>query len=328
MTRRFKQSQLESIQRDILKAVRGSKSCADMSRELGHKFNKYSRWESGETEFLFEDFTALCAVMELPLEHATSITCSTPVFPRSPELLLRLIFGNKTHAEIAEEHAVSRPTVTRWFSGAVAFPFLEFLKVLRTNHALELFLLCMFEPNDLPTLTADLELFLRQQEFVHRKPFVLALLALLECELWVPGRPLNPVQARWLDLFGVAEPELPQLFNELTALKLVELKDGILYRAAPRLLTHFNPEWFSENTKYWRHFMDVVANKGKEFGHCGFGYKIHAVSAKTAKKINDLSVQFNFAVSQALKDDSGDKSTLQILSFNLFEADCSVTKKS
>ena len=58
---------LEKMQAELLRAIRGKLSTSALSAKLGYKFNQVARWEKGERRLLWTDFVALCEARRLPL---------------------------------------------------------------------------------------------------------------------------------------------------------------------------------------------------------------------------------------------------------------------
>src|SRR4051812_46163024 len=95
-----------NIDREIVKALRGRRSQATLSRMLGYTFNQIYLWETGRRKIHWSDFSALCKVLNRPLDELIVQFFQTQ--RRLPiNKVLSLSLGTKKQKDIAKELKIS-----------------------------------------------------------------------------------------------------------------------------------------------------------------------------------------------------------------------------
>jgi transcriptional regulator with XRE-family HTH domain len=130
---------------ELVRAARGHRSQVALSRRLGYRGNPVCRWETGRRaptaaealrllHLTGHDVTGALAAVRGPALGAP------PLDDMAVASWLRSIDTHRTHAELAAALGLSRPTVSRWMSGASRPRLPSFLHLVAelTGHVTEL----------------------------------------------------------------------------------------------------------------------------------------------------------------------------------------------
>jgi transcriptional regulator with XRE-family HTH domain len=180
----------EDLARDFIRALRGGRSQAALSRRLGFRTNVLYAWESGrrwptaavvlhtaqrlriDVKGLLRRFFASTPGWLEPLD---------PAAPAGVARLLEELRGKIPVVELARRTGLSRYAIARWLSGAAQPRFPDFLRLFEGASLRVLDFVALFhEPSTLPSAASAWRALQAHRSAVYEYPWISAVLGVLE----------------------------------------------------------------------------------------------------------------------------------------------------
>lgn len=285
----------EALSRDFVRALRGRRSQAALSRRLGYRTNVLYAWESGRNFPTAADALRLAARCGVDVRQAliefyrTTPAWFSGVDPASAEgvaALLDDLRGRTSVVDLARAAARSRFAVARWLSGS-AEPKLPELFLLVDKSSLRLleFVAAFADPSRLPsTARAWHELELARRA-AYEFPWTQAVLRALELADYValPRHEPGWVAAR----IGIAPDEERRCLELLqrTGQVFEDERGRLRLREVMALDTRRDPAAEMQVKRWWTEL--AMARVGAGTGGL-FSYNVFAVSEADLQRIQDL----------------------------------------
>ncbi|MET0287586.1 MAG: DUF4423 domain-containing protein [Polyangiales bacterium] len=151
----------ERVARDLIRALRGKRSCAELSRVAGYRSNIVQRWESGRSWPTAADYLRLHARFRRPARSwiegyfhtRPSWAPDEPCSPQAVAAFLRALRGKAPLLRIAELAERNRYSVARWLDGGTEPRLPDFLRIVQACSRRLIDLVAALEdPDDIPSL--------------------------------------------------------------------------------------------------------------------------------------------------------------------------------
>jgi hypothetical protein len=182
----------EAVARELVRALRGKRSQAQLSRRLGYRSNVVFDWEAGRRfptaaiALLLAKRTGIDVRSAVSRFARPSLGWPKTIDPASTEGVVRLLAdlrGNASIAALSTATGASRFAVSRWLKGRTEPRLPDFLKLLEMSSLRLLdFVATLVDPKLLPSLQSEwVELVLARQ-LAYDMPWSHAVLRVLELE--------------------------------------------------------------------------------------------------------------------------------------------------
>jgi hypothetical protein len=294
----------ETLAVELVQALRGKRSCAELSRRIGYRSNVVQRWESRHSFPTASRFLAaqrrvrpargswLEGFFRSPPDWAA---CADPTAPQTVAAFLRHLKGKTPVSHIAELAGRNRFTVARWFSGATEPKLPEFLQAvdLCSRRLFDL-VAALEDPRRVPSVRegwARLEL---AREAAYTQPWSHAVLRALELN----GMPRGcKRQVHWIARqLTLSVPVVREALRTLEATAQVELNArGYRTREVISVDTSRDPERAHALKVAWtRTALERLAAKTPGT----FGYSLFAISKQDLARLQALQSQYVRAMQQ------------------------------
>lgn len=149
-----------ALARELMRALRGTRSRQAFARRLGVSANAIYTWETGHREppatmlFLGAERTGIDAVASLKrllgADHFDGFTAADPALPGR---VVRVLKGTQKGSELARRAGVDRSALSRWTTGAASPRLADLLAVVAAAGSRTVDFVSLFaDPNELPSL--------------------------------------------------------------------------------------------------------------------------------------------------------------------------------
>lgn len=314
------------ISREFVRALRGRRSQAAVSRRLGYSTNVAYAWESGRNFPTAADTLRLARACGVNVVDALSeFNRQKPAFadrvdvvsPSGASALLDELRGRTSVVDLARAAGKSRFAVARWLNGDAEPKLPEFLMLIdKSSLRLLDFLAAFTDPRGLPSVAQSWRELEAARRAAYDVPWTQAVLRALELsdytrlERHVPGW-----IAQRIGISGEQERECLELLSRTG--QVYESEGKLLLREVMALDTRREPA-AEKRVKRWWTELAVSRLAGHSEGI--FSYNVFAVSAEDLRKIEDLYRayfrQVRSIIAQSQPSERVVLATLQLLSLD------------
>jgi hypothetical protein len=284
------------LAKELIRALRGRRSCAELSRRLGYRSNVVRRWESGVS------FPSAVAFFQA---HKTltprTVSSFEQFFGRRPPwyhgtidahvlaAFLRDVKGRTSTADLAKSAGFNRYSVGRWLSAKANPNLPEFIALVdAASRRLIDWVATIVEPTRIPSLANKWTQLQLARKAAYSEPWSHAVLRALELEE-LPKR--SSLQIPWLaERLGIAGERVEAALQILIDAGQVRLVSG-RYRLDESLVieTSRDPVRARALKVTWA----KVATERLGAGAAGnFGYSLFAVSKEDLVALRELHLQY------------------------------------
>lgn len=211
-----------SVVREVVRALRGTRSQVQLSRRLGYRSNVVYRWEAGlriptavEVLRVAERVGLDPAGVFRSYDERLAADAERAGPPGDREHLrawLEAMRGGRTLAEVAARSGLSRPVVQRLFAGATEVPADHWLRLVDTLDERVVDLVGALVPLEaVPALGPRRRAIAAQREQTFRLRWTEAVLAALEVHGDAPEDPVTAIAGR----LSRPEPEVREIVEAL-----------------------------------------------------------------------------------------------------------------
>lgn len=189
-----------ALARELLRALRGTRSREAFARRLGASANAIYAWESGRripsADLLFHaadrDGVDVAASLRRFFEGEEDLGAIDPRDRLLPGRVLAALRGSATVSDLARRAGVERTALSRWLSGAAVPRLPELLAVLDASGArLVDFVSIFVDPGLLPSMEAPWRRLRAARRLIAEHPWASPLLVALELDA-VVAAPAHP----------------------------------------------------------------------------------------------------------------------------------------
>jgi transcriptional regulator with XRE-family HTH domain len=296
----------ERIAVELVRALRGQRSRAQLSQRLGYRSNAVQRWESGRSFPTAARFLALHQKLE-----PKRPSCFETFFRRRPAWLapaqsidkdvvaafLREVRGKIPLSVLAAGAGVSRHRIGRWLSGSAEPKLPEFLCMVDVaTRRLPDWLATLTDPERLPSVARAWKQLSRARETAYSQPWSHAVLRALELDSMPAGR-LS--QLTWIaERLGIGAADVGSALDVLEQTEQVSrTRRGYSPRESLVVNTAPEPERARELKSTWTR---VALARLDDAAPGNFGYALFSVSKKDMVKLRDLHLDYLRAMQQLI----------------------------
>jgi hypothetical protein len=153
----------EQVAKELIRALRGRRSCAELSRRAGYRSNIVQRWESGRSWPTAADYLRLHARFRPSASWIERYSHTLPAWAagldaHSPEAVaafLRALRGKTPLLRVAELAERNRYSVARWMDGSTEPRLPDFLRIVQAcSRRLVDLVAALEDPEQLPSVRA------------------------------------------------------------------------------------------------------------------------------------------------------------------------------
>lgn len=186
----------ELVSKELILALRGSRSQVALQRRLQRRSNVLHAWETGARAPAASDLLQLLSVSGRPPQPLLSrFAVCRGASPRAlVTSFLNGLLRDRSHAELGRALGVNRNTVARWLAGETEPRLPQLLAfVAATTQRLLDFLSALVDPARLPSVAPAIRDLEQQRSLAYTRPWSHAVLRVLELEQYralprhVPG---------------------------------------------------------------------------------------------------------------------------------------------
>lgn len=315
---------VEVVGRELLRALRGERSQAALSRRLGFRTNVVYTWEAGRRS---PPFTALWRVAAKvgvsPDEVLLRFLTVVPDALRGQDIetddgcasFLRSLRGEQSLPALSAATGSSRHALSRWLGGRAvptlgqALAFIE----AATRRALD-FVGCFVDPSALPSTREPWRILNARRAITYAFPWSPAVLRALELTEYkaLPAHPPGWIAAR----LGIGADEEERCLDALVTAGLIHEEDGRFAGVAVTLDTRPGPEPARRAVK--RHWAEVGV-RHLEAGSAGlYSYMVVGVSRADLARIEALHAAY-FNELRAIVAESSPVECVAVINLQTFE---------
>ncbi len=314
------------LSRELLVALRGSRSQVAWSRRLGYRSNVAYSWESGKRSPTAAETLRAARRNGVDLDAAlTRFYGRTPAWledtdPASPEavaMLLEDLRGSTSVTDLARRAGLSRHAVRRWLAAQTQPRLADFLLLVEAASLRSVDLVeTLVSPELLPSIEGLWRQLEARRRGAHELPWVQAILRVLELADY---RALPEHEPGWIARrLGIPLEEEARCLDFLRLAGLVEERGGLLEESGVRAVdTRRHPEIGRRLKAHW----SAVAGERIEASAPGqFSYNVFVVSEADFERIRALHLRY-FRELRAVVDDSQPGERVCVANVQLFALD-------
>jgi hypothetical protein len=299
------------ISREFVRALRGRRSQAALSRRLGYRTNVVYAWESGRNFPTAADALRMARACGVNvLEALSEFYRRKPAFaervdvvsPEGSTALLDDLRGRTSVVDLARAAGKSRFAVARWLNGDAEPKLPEFLMLIdKSSLRLLDFLAAFTDPGALPSVAQVWQELEAARRAAYDVPWTQAVLRALE-----------------LSDYARLERHVPGWVAQRIGISLEHESEGKLHlREVMALDTRREPAAEKRVKRWWTEL--AVSRLAADSGGI-FSYNVFAVSAEDLRKIEDLYRayfrQVRSIIAQSQPSERVVLATLQLLSLD------------
>jgi hypothetical protein len=287
-----------AIAADLVRALRGGRTQADLSRRLGYRSNIVHRWESGKCWPNAATFLQACARLRPDIG-----ACFERFFGRRPEWVdiqapftrasiaafLRDLRGRTPIVELAERSGHNRYSVGRWLRGSAEPKLPELLGLIEAGSRRLLdFIALLTDPAKMTTVSASWQRLERARGAAYDLPWSHAVQRALELRGY---RRCSGSGERWLAAhLGIELAELKGVLEFLQSTGQVSKARG-KWRLEQALTveTSRDPQRSRELKGVWA---DVARARLRSGAPGSYGYSVFCASRKDLRRLRELHLEY------------------------------------
>lgn len=301
----------EAMATDLVRALRGRRSYAELSRRLGYRSNITRRWEAGEhwptaAAFLTAYARVRPSVRNLFTEfHRRAPAWLDEADPFSPESVARFLSelrGETPIGVLAEQTGFNRYSVGRWLKGEAQPKLPELLCLIEASSRRVLdFLACIVDPARMPSVAKQWQQLSAAREVAYETPWSRAVLHALELQGYrkVSAARANAWLARCL---GIDASEVSKGLDALERSGQVRKLRGKWH--IDRVIA-VDTSADANRARALKVAWTRVAAQRLESGSPGsFGYTVFAVSRADLSRLRGLQLQYVRAMQSLIAESS------------------------
>jgi hypothetical protein len=288
----------EAIAVELVRLLRGRRSCAELSRRMGYRSNIVHRWEARQCWPTAARFMAMHQRLRPNrrswLERFFQVE---PAWlgsrdPNSPEVIadfLQQLRGKTPIVRIAERAQRNRYGVARWFNGSAEPKLPELLLLVDvTGRRLLDLLACFEDPARMLSVRAQWQRLQLAREAAYDRPWSHAVLRALELE----GSARAPAtQASWIARrLSISVADVSDALRLLAATgQIRKTRRGYVPLPAMMVDTGQDPRRALELKAAWT---QTALDRMRSGAAGSFGYSLFAVSRADLQRLRDLHLEY------------------------------------
>jgi len=309
------------VGRELVRALRGDRSQAGLSRRLGYTSNVLYTWESGRRAPNASAFFRLATRVGVDLQAALrsflsdrGAVLSDARRPSGVAELVRALLADWPIVELAASVGADRTTVGRWVSGATEPKLPELLRIVETTtQRLFEFVAIFADPASLTSTRGAYRDLTEQRRLAYELPWSHAVLRALELDSYRALPKHEPgLIAR---LTGISLAEEQRCLTALAQAKQIHRRRGRWVLA--RVLTVDTRPSEADNRRLKQHWAEVALERLRTRAapdDALFSFNLFAVDARDFERIRRLHVEYYQRIREVV---NGSKDPDRVVLMNL-----------
>jgi hypothetical protein len=300
----------EQVAVELIRALRGRRSCAELSRRAGYRSNIVQRWES---RHCWPTAARFIAVHRRLHPHSPSwlerfahgnpewLGARDPASPQVVAEFLQRLRGKTPIVRVAEQTACNRYTVARWFQGSAQPKLPQWLQLVEATGRRLLDLIASFtNPALLPSVRDQWQRLQLARQAAYERPWSHAVLRALE--LTASARKL-PGQASWIAAqLAISVAEVREALALLEATGQARLtRHGYVPLPAMFVDTSDDPRRALELKAAWT---QTALDRMRRGDDGSFGYSLFAISRGDMQRLRNLHLEYVRAMQSVIAGSS------------------------
>jgi transcriptional regulator with XRE-family HTH domain len=310
---------LEKLEKEFLRAIRGRLSQSQLSQKLGYRSNKVYKWESGLNNMSWLEFIRVAEIRRLNFKPSVRKLLGYKGKLQNTAEFSKFLVGTVSFRDISQRLNISEGLIEKWLKGKSIPSLLQVLIMIEFIYRVLPEFIAGFVDVELVPSIADLFNKKRQQKTaIANNPALEMALVSLSLPLTSREQQIKKI-AKILALSLVeAEKQVKQLLDLDLAReegeKLVVM-DGYVETANTMqgsvLIRQF---W----VKYIDRFLKLISSKTDEPDNF-FGYEIFAMSEDASQKINQEYYAFYAKIKSIIASDKDPKTAVKFIATQILD---------
>jgi hypothetical protein len=288
----------ETLSAELVRSIRGRRSCADASRRAGYRSNVVHRWERGQAWPTASDFLRYCQSQRIDAAGVfTEFFGQRPPWlgqheagsPESVAAFLRQLRSTTAITSVSRQASINRFTLARWLKATAQPRLPDFLRLIEVlSRRLLDFLATLVDPETLPSVKRRWARVQAARTIAYEYPTSHAVLRALELDEYRQSGFRN---AGWLEKrLGMRPREIEDC---LTALRRAGQIRRVSGRWQPvdvlRVDTRADPERARSTKLAW---LNVAAERLRSKAPGNFGFSLFAISREDLRRLRELHLEY------------------------------------
>jgi transcriptional regulator with XRE-family HTH domain len=285
--------------KELIRALRGARSQAGLSRRLGYSSNVVYTWEHGRRAPVASAFFRLAARVGVELSDGLRKFLAdrggaVPDVRRAAGVseLVRALMTDWPIVDLARSIGADRTTVGRWVSGATEPKLPELLRIIETTTQRLLDFVALFvDPENLPSTRGAYRDLQVQRRLAYDMPWSHGVLRALELEQY---RALARHEPGFIAAqLGISVEEERRCLQELSRAGQTRMRRGRWVLG--RVLTVDTRPSEADNRRLKLHFADAAVERlrdGSAPPSALFSFNLFAINAADFERIRRLHVEY------------------------------------
>lgn len=297
----------DQLTQELVRALRGKRSQAQLSRRLGFGTNVMYLWESGRRAPTAGHFLALARHVGVAVDARIAAFLGTDTKLQQSEQglsdWLTRLRGDLSISELARAVGSDRTTVARWLSGKTEPPFSALLALVEvTTHRLLDFVAVFVDPSSLETTRRAFEALRAQRALAYDDPWSHAVLRALELTPQSSVPQVEFIAQRT----GLEVSRVDAALKRLSrAGQVRRVRGGYALSTALPVDTRSDPEANLRLKQHWLNVAGERLKKSRAQGEGLYSYNLFAVSDEGYEKIRKLHLDYFERLRNIVSDERG-----------------------
>lgn len=287
----------ETLSAELVRSIRGRRSCADVSRRAGYRSNVVHRWERQQAWPTASDFLRFCQSQRI---DATRVF--TEFFGQRPPWLgelepgssqsvaafLRQLRSTTSISRVAEHANINRFTLARWLKGTAEPRLPDFLRMIEVlSRRLLDFVATLVDPDTLPSVKRRWARVRAARTLAYEYPTSHAVLRALELDEYRRGL----ASPGWLETrLGMSTHEIEGCLSALKRAGQIRWARGKWQPVdVLRVDTRADPERARVTKLAW---LNVAAERLRGNAPGNFGFSLFAISRDDLRRLRELHLEY------------------------------------
>lgn len=320
---------IAALRLDFLRALRGNRSAAQMSKLLGFRSNQYSRWGSGKIVLRLSDLVKIAAATKRDFfAIAQDKLHLSPTCNSAPTMLRELTAGT-SQQQLAKALGVSRPSVAKWVSGDRSISTDQFLAIILQGGLSISRFARAFAPEAEWTSLREFSGLEETEKTLHFEyPWLAAIIRCFETVEYekLPAHNEAYIARRT----GLSREEIAQGMKLLQDYQLItQNRPGGKFSVSSKTLHTFGP--FAEEKKirlYWmKRAQEFTASLQTKPERSMLGYRVFSYNPKVAEKIRAAYMDFYRELEAVTASEPMDVDRIAFLSVQIIDLEEAANSK-
>lgn len=288
----------EKLSSELIRSLRGRRSCASLSQRAGYRSNVVHRWESQQAWPTAAAFLGVCSSVTLDVtEIYAKFFGQSPAWlgganPASGEAIaafLRQMRGKSPITVLASRAGINRFTLARWLKGTSEPRLPDFLRMIEVlSRRLLDFLSGIVDPDTLPSVKRRWARVQAARAIAYEEPRSHAVLRALELDEYAQH---GYAVRGWLERrLGMSTSDIQRCIAALQRAGQIRRQRGV-WRPVDvlRIDTRADPAGARAAKLAW---LDVAARRLAANAPGNFGFSLFAISRQDLRRVRELHLEY------------------------------------